>query len=67
LIDEGTISIFPDIFAVGQETLLNVTVKASESVLYTDKIVVCSGIQAKHGNVLCGQKAEFLHVKPGCA
>jgi hypothetical protein len=30
LIDRGTISIVQDMFAVGQKTLLNVTVKASE-------------------------------------
>ena len=32
--------------------------------LYREIIAVCSEIRAKHRNVLCGQKVEFLNVKP---
>ena len=33
--------------------------------LYREIIAVCSEIHTKHINTLCGQKAEFLNVKPG--
>jgi hypothetical protein len=33
--------------------------------LYREIIAVCSQIHTKHINTLCGQKAEFLNVKPG--
>jgi len=32
--------------------------------LYRKIIGVCSEICTKHTNALCGQKAEFLHIKP---
>jgi len=33
--------------------------------LYREIIAVCSEIHTKHINTLCGQKGEFLNVKPG--
>ena len=33
--------------------------------LYREIIAVCSQIHTKHINTLCGQNAEFLHVKLG--
>jgi hypothetical protein len=33
--------------------------------LYREIIAVCSQIQTKQINTLCGQKVEFLGVKPG--
>jgi hypothetical protein len=33
--------------------------------LYREIIGVCSEIQTKHINTLCGQKVEFVNVKPG--
>jgi len=33
--------------------------------LYTEIIAVCSEIHTKHINTLCGQKVEFLDLKPG--
>ena len=33
--------------------------------LYGEVIAVCSQIDTKHINVLCGQNVEFLSVKPG--
>jgi hypothetical protein len=33
--------------------------------LYSEKIAVCSQIHTKHINTLCGQKAQFLNVRPG--
>jgi len=32
--------------------------------LYREIIAVCSQIQTKHINTLCGQKVELLNVKP---
>jgi len=31
--------------------------------LYREKIAVCSQIQTKHINILCGQNVELLNVK----
>ena len=31
--------------------------------LYSEIIAVCSVIQTKHINILCGQKVELLNVK----
>ena len=33
--------------------------------LYREIIAVCSEIHTKHTNMLCGQKVEFVNVKPG--
>ena len=33
--------------------------------LYREIIAVCSQTHTKHINALCGQKLEFLNVKPG--
>jgi hypothetical protein len=33
--------------------------------LYSEEIAVCSEIHTKHINTLCGQKVEFVNVKPG--
>ena len=33
--------------------------------LHREIIAVCSEIQTKHVNTLCGLKVEFLSVKPG--
>jgi len=33
--------------------------------LYREIIAVCSQIDTKHKNTLCGQKVEFVNVKPG--
>ena len=33
--------------------------------LYREIIAVCSEIQTKHINTLCGQNVELLSVKPG--
>jgi hypothetical protein len=33
--------------------------------LYREIIAVCSQIQTKHINALCGQNVEFLNVKAG--
>jgi len=33
--------------------------------LYKEIIAVCSEIHTKHINTLCGQKGEFVNVKPG--
>jgi hypothetical protein len=33
--------------------------------LYREVIAVCSEVLIKHINALCGQKLEFLIVKPG--
>jgi hypothetical protein len=33
--------------------------------LYREIIGVCSQIDAKHTNTLCGQNVEFVSVKPG--
>jgi hypothetical protein len=33
--------------------------------LYSEIIAVCSDINGKHINVLCGQNVEFLNVKFG--
>jgi hypothetical protein len=33
--------------------------------LYREVIAVCSEIHTKHINTLCGQKVEFVNVKPG--
>jgi hypothetical protein len=33
--------------------------------LYREIITVCSQIQTKHINTLCGQNVELLKVKPG--
>ena len=35
--------------------------------LYREIIAVCSQIQTKHTNTLCGQNVELLNVKLGCA
>ena len=35
--------------------------------LYREIIAVCSQIHTKYINVLCGQKVEFVEVKPGGA
>jgi len=33
--------------------------------LYSEIIAVCSEIHTKHINMLCGQNAEFVNIKPG--
>jgi len=33
--------------------------------LYREKIAVCSQIQTKHINTVCGQNVEFVNVKAG--
>jgi len=33
--------------------------------LYREIIAVCSEIHTKHINILCGQNAEFVNVRPG--
>ena len=33
--------------------------------LYKEIIAVCSHIQTKNTNTLCGQNVEFLNFKPG--
>jgi hypothetical protein len=33
--------------------------------LYREIIAVCSEINTKHINTLCGQNVEFLNAKPG--
>ena len=33
--------------------------------LHREIIAACSDIRTKHINVLCGQKAKFVNVKPG--
>jgi len=33
--------------------------------LYREIIAICSEIRIKHINILCGQNAEFVSVKPG--
>ena len=33
--------------------------------LYSEIIAVCSQTHTKHVNTLCGQKVEFVNVKPG--
>ena len=33
--------------------------------LYSEIIAVCSQIHTKHTNTVCGQKVEFVNVKPG--
>jgi hypothetical protein len=33
--------------------------------LYREIIAVCSQIQTKHINTLCGRNVEFVNVKPG--
>jgi hypothetical protein len=33
--------------------------------LYREIIAVCTEIHTKHINTLCGQKVEFVNVKPG--
>jgi hypothetical protein len=33
--------------------------------LYREIIAVCSEIHTKHINRLCGQKVEFVNIKPG--
>jgi hypothetical protein len=33
--------------------------------LYREIIAVCSEIQTKHINTLCGQNVEFVNAKPG--
>jgi hypothetical protein len=33
--------------------------------LYSEIIAVCSEIHTKHIKTLCGQKVEFVNVKPG--
>jgi len=33
--------------------------------LYTEITAVCSQIQTKHINTLCGQNVELLNVNPG--
>jgi hypothetical protein len=33
--------------------------------LYRAEVAVCSEIHIKHINTLCGQKVEYLNVKPG--
>ena len=35
--------------------------------LYREIMAVCSEIHTKHINTVCGQKVEFLNVKPGGA
>jgi len=37
-------------------------IKASQSVLYREIIVVCIQIHTKHINTLCGQNVELLNV-----
>ena len=32
---------------------------------YRDIIAICSQIQTKHTNTLCGQNVEYVNVKPG--
>jgi hypothetical protein len=72
--DQSTITIYQDIFAVRQEMLLfwvwrwkQVESKTNQSVNVNKEIItVCSETHAKHGNVLCGQNAEFFNVKSGC-
>jgi hypothetical protein len=34
--------------------------------LYREKSAVCSEINTKHINTVCGQNVEFVNVKPGC-
>jgi hypothetical protein len=38
--------------------------KASQLVLYSEIIAVCSDISTEHTNTLCGQNVEVLYVKP---
>jgi hypothetical protein len=40
-------------------------IKTSQLMLYREIIAVCSQIQTKHINTLCGQNVEFVNVKPG--
>jgi hypothetical protein len=38
-------------------------IKASQLMLYREIIAVCSHIDTKHINTLCGQNVELLNVK----
>jgi hypothetical protein len=40
-------------------------IKTSQLMLYREIIAVCSEINTKHINTLCGQKVEFVNVKRG--
>jgi hypothetical protein len=40
-------------------------IKTSQLMLYREIIAVFSEIHTKHINTLCGQKVEFVNVKPG--
>jgi hypothetical protein len=33
--------------------------------LYRESIAVCSKFRTRHVNTLCGQRVEFVNVKPG--
>jgi hypothetical protein len=39
--------------------------KTSQLMLYREIIALCSEIHTKQINTLCGQKVEFVNVKPG--
>ena len=39
--------------------------KTSQLMLCSEIVAVCSEIQAKHINTLCGQNVEYFSVKPG--
>ena len=36
-------------------------IKTSQLILYTEIIAICSQIDTKHINTLCGQNVEFLN------
>ena len=40
-------------------------IKTSQLMLYREIIAVCSEIQTKHINTVCGQNVELVNVKPG--
>jgi len=56
---------FKDSVSPVQQIHLVGLIKTDQFMLYREIITVCSDIQTKHINTLCGQNVELFDVKPG--
>ena len=54
--------IYKDPVRTAQETHFVSVIKTSQLMLYREIIAVCSQINTKHINTLCGQNVELLNV-----
>jgi len=56
---------FKDSLSPIQQIHLVGLIKTDQFMLYREIITVCSDIQTKHINTLCGENVELFDVKPG--